>query len=101
MTLDQMRAAFDAFERDGRIAFRSKDFPVGPIEVTDRPVWNFEKSDYFPVPKPFECWVNLYVRCDGQLYFLRGFDTQVGAKSVNPETILSYARTVLLREVTE
>ena len=100
MTLDQMRAAFDAFEQDGVIAFRRKGNPNRPALEARRPAWNFEDFDYFPMPKPFECWVNLYLDRLGAEYCGDCFDTE--GETVDERSGLpNYLRTVRLREVAE
>ena len=57
-TIDEMRAAFDAFERDGKICERN--FSKDPYTITTNPRWNFQESEFIPVPKPLECWANEY-----------------------------------------
>ena len=43
-TIDEMRAAFDAFEREGKIRWWDKCNPV--FLVTSNPSWNFDEKTY-------------------------------------------------------
>lgn len=51
MTTQEMKAAIEAFERDGVIEIRNKD-SSRPWASCKKPMWNFDHYDYRPVQKP-------------------------------------------------
>lgn len=44
----KIRRVLDAFDRDGRVEFRSKEDRDGPWKETLQPLWNFDEFDYRP-----------------------------------------------------
>jgi hypothetical protein len=50
MTIDEMRAALDAFERDQVIRCR-QNVGISAWELNYDPLWNFRDMEYSPVPK--------------------------------------------------
>ena len=59
-SIEKMRAALDAFERDGKVLFRDANHVLVALTVTSNPLWDFLREEYYPAPTPLECWANEY-----------------------------------------
>lgn len=59
MTIPEMIAVMQAFERDGKVQFR-KLGDDKPWSTVNFPVWNFDEFEYRAMPKRLEGWVNIY-----------------------------------------
>jgi hypothetical protein len=93
-TIRKIRAALDAFERDGKVLFRR--YKVDAFREASDPIWDFVNLEYKPVPKPEELWVNEYL--DYAVLFRTLVDAQ---KEANESSYPRIRTAVHYREVIE